>query len=185
MNKNEIKSNKTKKKICDTYIEIYKQKEINQITIKEITDKAGYNRSTFYIYYKDIYDLHDQIKASIIHKAKKEAQKLNNQVFSFKELFKVIMNFYIKNEKYLTTLIAKDNTLAERIKKELKPVMTNLLKKELNKPEYDYLIEYHINAVFGLINFWINNNKNITIDELFRLLYKISTKGVITVIEES
>ena len=63
--------------------------------------------------------------------------------------------------------------------------MTNLLKKELNKPEYDYLIEYHINAVFGLINFWINNNKNITIDELFRLLYKISTKGVITVIEES
>ena len=94
MNKNEIKSNKTKKKICDTYIEIYKQKEINQITIKEITNKAGYNRSTFYIYYKDIYDLHDQIKASIIHKAKKEAQKLNNQVFSFKELFKVIMNFY-------------------------------------------------------------------------------------------
>ena len=185
MNKNDIKSNKTKKKICDTYIEIYKNKDINQITIKEITNKAGYNRSTFYIYYKDIYDLHEQIKNNIINKAKNGTQKLNNKDFSFKELFKIIMDFYNKNEKYITTLVTKDNTLAENIKKEIKPVMKKLLKKELNKPEDDYLIEYHISAVFGLINFWINNNKNIKTDELFKLLYKVSTKGVITIIQES
>ena len=62
MNKHQIKSNKTKKKLCDTYLELLKEKEIERITIKEITSRSGYNRGTFYIYYRDVYDMHNKIK---------------------------------------------------------------------------------------------------------------------------
>ena len=40
------------------YIE--KKKSINKIIIKELMDKAGYHRSVFYTYFKDIYDLLEQ-----------------------------------------------------------------------------------------------------------------------------
>lgn len=39
------------------YIE---KKSINKIIIKELMDKAGYHRSVFYTYFKDIYDLLEQ-----------------------------------------------------------------------------------------------------------------------------
>ena len=36
MNKQEIKSNATKKKITETYLDLYASKDISKITIKEI-----------------------------------------------------------------------------------------------------------------------------------------------------
>lgn len=50
----------TKTNLRTAFWELYKEKPIEKITIKEITDAAGYNRGTFYLYYKDVYDLFTQ-----------------------------------------------------------------------------------------------------------------------------
>ncbi|WP_440337235.1 TetR/AcrR family transcriptional regulator [Megamonas funiformis] len=50
----------TKENIIIAFWEIYREKSINKITIKELMDKAGYHRSVFYTYFKDIYDLLEQ-----------------------------------------------------------------------------------------------------------------------------
>ena len=50
----------TKENIIIAFWEIYREKSINEITIKELMDKAGYHRSVFYTYFKNIYDLLEQ-----------------------------------------------------------------------------------------------------------------------------
>ena len=50
----------TKENIIIDFWEIYREKSINKIIIKELMDKAGYHRSVFYTYFKDIYDLLEQ-----------------------------------------------------------------------------------------------------------------------------
>lgn len=50
----------TKENIIIAFWEIYREKSINKIIIKELMDKAGYHRSVFYTYFKDIYDLLEQ-----------------------------------------------------------------------------------------------------------------------------
>lgn len=50
----------TKENIIIAFWEIYREKSINKITIKELMDKAGYHRSVFYTYFKNIYDLLEQ-----------------------------------------------------------------------------------------------------------------------------
>lgn len=45
----------TKQNLIDAYWRIYTQKPIQKITIKEITVKAGYNRSTFYECFTNLY----------------------------------------------------------------------------------------------------------------------------------
>ena len=50
----------TKENIIIAFWEIYRGKSINKITIKELMDKAGYHRSVFYTYFKNIYDLLEQ-----------------------------------------------------------------------------------------------------------------------------
>lgn len=50
----------TKENIIIAFWKIYREKSINKIIIKELMDKAGYHRSVFYTYFKDIYDLLEQ-----------------------------------------------------------------------------------------------------------------------------
>lgn len=47
----------TKRQSAQPSGRFYSSKPIDKITIKEITDLAGYNRGTFCLYYKDVYDI--------------------------------------------------------------------------------------------------------------------------------
>lgn len=51
----------SKKVIRESLLELMKEKPLNKITVREICDKADVNRSTFYSYYMDIYDLYRTI----------------------------------------------------------------------------------------------------------------------------
>ncbi|MBQ6120098.1 MAG: TetR/AcrR family transcriptional regulator [Clostridia bacterium] len=51
----------SKKVIRESLLELMQDKPLNKITVKEICDRADVNRSTFYAYYEDIYDLHRAI----------------------------------------------------------------------------------------------------------------------------
>ena len=57
---------KTKKAICDVFCELTKDKKLNEITIKELCAKADINKSTFYLHYRDIYDLAETIENELI-----------------------------------------------------------------------------------------------------------------------
>ena len=56
----------TKANLRTAFWSLYKEKAIEKITIKEITDAAGYNRGTFYLYYKDVYDLFNKIEEELL-----------------------------------------------------------------------------------------------------------------------
>ncbi len=51
----------SKKVIREALLELMRDKPLNKITVKEICDRADVNRSTFYSYYMDIYDLYRAI----------------------------------------------------------------------------------------------------------------------------
>lgn len=64
--KNDVRTRYTQKVITDAFLELLKEKPMNKVTVKEICDKAQINRSTFYKYYKDCYDLLDQLEERAI-----------------------------------------------------------------------------------------------------------------------
>ena len=47
----------TKKRIQDGLLTLLQKKQINQITVKELTELVDVNRGTFYFHYTDVYDL--------------------------------------------------------------------------------------------------------------------------------
>lgn len=53
---------KTKKAIQDVFCELTKEKRLNEITVKELCARADINKSTFYLHYRDIYDLAKSIQ---------------------------------------------------------------------------------------------------------------------------
>ena len=47
-------------------IELMKEKKVQQITVKELTDYVNLNRGTFYLHYKDILDLLEHLENEMI-----------------------------------------------------------------------------------------------------------------------
>ena len=51
----------TEKAIVDAFVSLLNEHPLDKITVKNIIDKCGVNRSTFYYYFEDIYDLINKI----------------------------------------------------------------------------------------------------------------------------
>ena len=60
--KMDIRVRYTKKAIAGAFLERLEEKPVNRITVREVCDGAGINRSTFYKYYHDCFDLMEQLE---------------------------------------------------------------------------------------------------------------------------
>ena len=57
MNKSESKYFATAVRMDEAFLELIEKKDFAYITVKEICEKAGVNRSTFYLHYETVGDL--------------------------------------------------------------------------------------------------------------------------------
>ena len=65
----------TRKKIVRSFWKLYKTKEIEKITVKDITDASGIYRTTFYLHFSDIYAILEIIEEKLM----KELQQLGEE----------------------------------------------------------------------------------------------------------
>lgn len=62
----DLREKKTKRNIYNAFMELRAKKSLERITIKELTELAEISKATFYLHYKDIYDLSEQLQKKVI-----------------------------------------------------------------------------------------------------------------------
>ena len=58
----DLRVKKTRKSIKDAFLELRSRKSLDKITITELAKLAVISKATFYLHYKDIYDLSEQLE---------------------------------------------------------------------------------------------------------------------------
>lgn len=186
-NNKEIISN-TKQDLIDAFWYLYCNKRIEKITIKEITLKAGYNRSTFYEYFIDIYDVLEQIESSLIPNINElpPTTILNK---NFEIPIDVFLKLYEKNEKYYSVLLGDngDPAFSSKLKNSIKPMLKETLvtKVKLNDVEFDFILEYILSSMISVMSYWLKNNKILSAEKLIYLMNDIMEDGVITLLKNN
>ena len=101
MNKNESKYFNTAILFDEALIYLLENKDIEYITIKEICNKAGVNRSTFYLHYENINDL---VEETMNYINKKFMNYFNENTKEFIEKIKnsKLEDLKLIEKKYLT-----------------------------------------------------------------------------------
>ena len=56
---------RTRNSIIDAFLELRSKRDLEKISVKELCERAGINKSTFYTYYQDIYDLSEQLETQV------------------------------------------------------------------------------------------------------------------------
>lgn len=62
----DLRVQRTRKNIIDAFVALRSKKELDRITVTELSKAAMINKATFYRYYQDIYDLSEQLEAEVI-----------------------------------------------------------------------------------------------------------------------
>lgn len=153
-------------------IELLEKKDFEYVTVKEICNKAGVNRSTFYLHYETINDLVEEtcvyINDIFIQYFKKDGKKISISVNDDS-----LENLFLINDKYLIPYLnfIKENKLIFKIAlnhpyqmKSLKNyndllehIINPILNRyKINESEKKYLVSFYINGLIGIIKEWLN-----------------------------
>lgn len=63
----DLREKKTKRSIKKAFLEIREKKPLEKITVKELSELAEISKATFYLHYKDIYDLSEELSYEVIN----------------------------------------------------------------------------------------------------------------------
>lgn len=113
MGKAEDNKRQKKEALLNTALELFGQKGIQNTAISDIVQKAGVAKGTFYLYFKDKYDIRDKLIVHLTSKlfsdAVKDMRKLNIQDIPEQIIF--VVDYIIevlKKDKIMLKLIAKN-----------------------------------------------------------------------------
>lgn len=171
----------TKQNLIDAFWSLYCEQRIEKITIKEITTKAGYNRGTFYEYFTDVYAVLEAIENSLIPNLD-ELPPVSTPSRSFGMPLDAFFEFYKQNNQYYSVLLGDngDPAFAGKLKNAIKPNLMNVFAdiKGVNLIELEYIMEYTLSSMIGIMSFWFNHSERLSSEALFELLSRLMEQGV-------
>jgi len=178
---------KTKQKFLDAFWKIYKEKRIERISIKEICQIAGYNRSTFYEYFIDIYDVLEQIEDKLIP-TKELLPPINIMSKKFGVPLEIFLKIYEENSEFYSVLLGDngDPSFATKLKNSTKKLLKEEIQEDIkmDSANLDYLLEYVLSAMIGIMSYWFKSGKTISLNELISLITLINERGISDIIHK-
>ncbi len=170
---------KTKQLLKQGLIDIMFEKDIKNITIKELVEKVDINRSTFYLHYSDIYELLAELENNLMDEiwqvfdSYKNIDKLEESYAFILTLYKTFDN----NRDLCKAIMSSQNNstfiqqMEESIEREIRIKLEELLGDDYAIPKNSYIF-YRCGCV-GLIKSWITNDLPETPEEMARETYHI------------
>ena len=167
----------TKDNLIKAFWSIYKEKDINKITVTEIIKKAGYNRSTFYCYFENVQSVLNYIEDTILKALNDIIYNRNKKEdFENKIFFDELVDFNKKYGEYIVILLKKqkDSSFLLKFNKSTKDIFYKIHKKIEKNEQTNIRYVFIISALIGSFLYWNNNKEAIDEIDFFKLIFKLS-----------
>ena len=169
---------KTLTKIEKSMVTLLNVKSYDDISIKDICDESGISRGTFYQHYRDKDDFLFQYQKAMMKKGKRRLTQI--QFEERRQFFEHALKFWI-NEGELLLLLLRDNgayivhqamkkNLQQNIEVRLVPIMNT---QALTNKEKYFLIIFMSNAVFGVLQDWLQRGRQESPKEIALMIDKV------------
>lgn len=167
--KTDARTRYTKAIIKSSFIKLLKEKPLAKVTVKAICELSEINRTTFYKYYKDAYDLLEKLEDEFL-------TELNQNVISsapqnFREIFMLILVSIRANGDAYQTLFSEngDHHFPNKVFSVCYKSIASSTKKQfphLSDCEQELAYYYIAYGCSGVIDRWISNGLETPIEEV-------------------
>ena len=186
MNKNESKYFNTAIKMDEALITLLEKKDFEYITVKEICNAAGVNRSTFYLHYENTSDLLKETTQYIIdkHLAYYEIDKkrisldfetcnLGDLIFITSEYLTPYLTFIKENQRIFKVSIKQFNSMnMDKVYSRMFEYIFNPILSRFHVPmgERTYVIKFYLTGVFAIVMEWLEKNCSDEMDAIIKII---------------
>lgn len=178
MNKFEMKAQKTRESIIAAFWELTKEKDIQKINIKDVTERCGIYRSTFYLHFLDIVDLLEKEEDVLIEKWIEQTKDMAEQETP-EELLHLFSEYYIAySDKIFTLLNAGGYSKFElRMKKTIIDTIHDRYPRT-NTDKFDYTFEFFMSGIIGCLCKWHADGQAEKLDNVIERMLKLIQHGI-------
>ncbi len=178
------RTRKTKRAIRNAFAKLLSEKELSNITVRDVAELAEINRKTFYRYYSGIYQVVDEIENEIVRSYEQIIgeidfkQDLENPYRIFERLTATInmdLDFY----SYLLSMQG-NLSLASKISEMLKSktIETLLPHVPMDAEVADIMLEYVISGMVAVYQQWFNSGRRESMELISETLSKLVSSGI-------
>lgn len=173
---------KTRNNLVNAFWDLYCQKDINKITIKEITDRAGYNRATFYIYFKNAQQVLDYVEEQLYAIMREPSQKPQSNS-DFESMLQQVVAQLDKNSRFLCVLLSEhgDPKFASEFRTHLRRQITQIVEAgdlETTVP-LDVALDFLIGGLSNCLQIWYRERPNVSSAELVHSTLEMIFHGIL------
>ncbi len=189
---------RTNQYLINAIVKLLNDKDINKISIQNITDLADLTRATFYLHYRDKQDFFNRIVTNVIDDlidyvkdGHLIASGLNNES-DIKNAFTRLFEYIYMNYEFFSVM------LSDRGLSQFRPKLESVVQKEIYIPLFHalvkidgektskfpqhYFLNYITSAHIGVICTWLNDDMNYSPKYMAELLYKLTLEGIFSVV---
>lgn len=192
MNKNESRYQSTAILFDEALINLLEHKDIDYITIKEICNKAGVNRSTFYLHYENISDLINEcmeyVNQKFLSKFEQDTglfiEKINEseleELYLIKSKYLIpYLNFIKENKNIFKATFLNPNGMqaSKRMISLEKYVIFPIMKRyKIPEEKTKYILSFYLHGIIAIIKEWVKNDCYETIEEIENIIIECVKK---------
>ena len=186
MNKNESKYFNTAVRMDEALITLLEKKDFPYITIKEICDAAGVNRSTFYLHYENTADLLRETTRYIIDKhlgyysaetasisLRYETCDRNELVFVTAKYLTPYLTFIKENQRIFKVAIKQFNTMnfGEVYGNMFTHIFNPILARfRVPEKERAYIMKFYLTGIFAVVLEWLDMDCADDINDIIKII---------------
>lgn len=165
--------------------ELMQQKPPSKITVRELTDYVNLNRGTFYLHYRDLNDLLDQMEdetlsnLQMILDAHKIQEITDSPFFLIRDIFQLL-----SENADLCMALLSDNThdpFMRKIQTLVREKCFTDWRKVLegkNEMHFDLFYSFSISGITGILEDWFSNGMQQSVDEIASLTERFILHGM-------
>lgn len=178
---------KTETQLVKGLTKLMKTKSIKDITVRELADEVDINRSTFYLHYKDIYDMVEKIENGLTESFLSTLDELSkNKVTknSLMDFLEDTYNILYSNVDICSVLLSPHGDIAfhkkvrDIIFQRIHDVIKNLMPANSTENEVRVATCYLISGTIGIIEAWLQDISMGTPKHMAEISCKLIEDGI-------
>lgn len=174
---------RTQKNIRSALISLLSEKDLSQITVKELAARADINRKTFYSYYSSIDDILDKIEDEIVEKLLDIIKNYDfrDSGFDAYALFCSLNQIINDDFELYKSLIFSNNYdfLLVKVKNTIKKTLLEKYAPRINAQNnlLSLYAEYVASGIISMYIEWFHSDNSVSLEELAKAASEITLFG--------
>ncbi|MCR4586826.1 MAG: TetR/AcrR family transcriptional regulator [Lachnospiraceae bacterium] len=169
----EMKLTKSQRRIVDTFLKMRRKKALEDIKVVELCEIADVNKSTFYSYYHDIYDLSDRLQMEVFKRIISELDHPDSIINEPGRFTVDVLNYCKPDVGIMRTLFSGSQSykLPMKMEEAIKERFYQYKPEHKGDMKHAVMLSYKIYGAF----FAFQNNMNFNQDDVIRYIGELSS----------